>query len=622
MVSPQKAAVRPRVISLPSGEALLLEEEVRSFLEAGACGAIRLDGPPGSGKTTALQHLAAVLPSEGQVCLLDGPTAQQVLDGLARRLVVYTPGPVGQELPGPFLLASYELAPWGEDDLIEYLLAVHKERCASVLHRLRGAEGSNFLRGIPGLWRIVLEQMADHESISSPRVALYRHLEELLPDVDVRERTHSACITALVLAGIGADKPLEYLRTEGIGEQVLRVLRHPAVQLLLATDRVLADLRGDADCDYLARRLPVELVQAVGNAVFGDTRRLERLHALLAGPPWGQAMAASILHAARTGWRPEAGCVPLLEGAYLSGAAWAGVNLFQANIREADLSGADLTGANLDQAYAQKARLRRVRLSEASLNAMDAEGADLACADLSSVRGSEALFSGANLLGANLEGAMLKAATFDEALLTGAQLVGADLSLATLRGARIKGADFTGANLQEACLSGLSLREACFRGACLAGANLSGCDLEGMDLPGGDFARANLKEALLTGTNMPEANFTGALLRGAKLAEVNWASASLRGADLRGATFHMGSTRSGLLFSYIASEGTRTGFYTDDGEEQHFKAAEEIRKANLCGADLRGARIDDVDFYLVDLRGAAYDPRQEVHFRRCRAILE
>src|SRR5947208_3449592 len=93
-------------------------------------------------------------------------------------------------------------------------------------------------------------------------------------------------------------------------------------------------------------------------------------------------------------------------------------------------------------------------------------------------------------------------------------------------------------------------------------------------------------------------------------------------ADLRGATFHMGSSRSGLLFTPIASEGTRTGFYTDDADEQTFKAPEEIRKANLCGADLRGAHIDGVDFYLVDLRGALYGPEQELHFRRCRAILE
>ena len=56
--------------------------------------------------------------------------------------------------------------------------------------------------------------------------------------------------------------------------------------------------------------------------------------------------------------------------------------------------------------------------------------------------------------------------------------------------------------------------------------------------------------------------------------------------------------------SYLASEGTRTGFYTDDSYEQDFKAPEEIRKANLCHADLRGAEIEKVDFYLVDLRGA------------------
>jgi uncharacterized protein YjbI with pentapeptide repeats len=95
----------------------------------------------------------------------------------------------------------------------------------------------------------------------------------------------------------------------------------------------------------------------------------------------------------------------------------------------------------------------------------------------------------------------------------------------------------------------------------------------------------------------------------------------LREADLRGASFHMGSTRSGLVGSPVACEGSRTGFYTDDYEEQSFKSPEEIRKANLCGADLRGARLDGVDFYLVDLRGACYDPEQEEHFRRSGAIL-
>ena len=57
-------------------------------------------------------------------------------------------------------------------------------------------------------------------------------------------------------------------------------------------------------------------------------------------------------------------------------------------------------------------------------------------------------------------------------------------------------------------------------------------------------------------------------------------------------------------------------------DEQAYKAPEEIRKANLCGADLRGANLDGVDFYLVDLRGARYDPSQAKQLLHCGAILE
>ena len=76
-----------------------------------------------------------------------------------------------------------------------------------------------------------------------------------------------------------------------------------------------------------------------------------------------------------------------------------------------------------------------------------------------------------------------------------------------------------------------------------------------------------------------------------------------------------------MVSSTIASEGTRTGFYTDDSNEQHFKSPEEIRKANLRGADLRGANLDLVDFYLVDLRDSRYDMKYHDHLVRCGAIL-
>jgi uncharacterized protein YjbI with pentapeptide repeats len=143
-----------------------------------------------------------------------------------------------------------------------------------------------------------------------------------------------------------------------------------------------------------------------------------------------------------------------------------------------------------------------------------------------------------------------------------------------------------------------------------------------MHLDGLNFTNARFDGSLLTGSSMVRADLSGASLRNTGLADVEWPGACLRDVDFREATFHMGSSRSGLVDSVIASEGTRTGFYTDDYSEQDFKAPEEIRKANLRFCNLRGALVEGADFYLVDLRGALYDERQAGHFRRCGAILE
>src|SRR5262249_30281992 len=159
--------------------------------------------------------------------------------------------------------------------------------------------------------------------------------------------------------------------------------------------------------------------------------------------------------------------------------------------------------------------------------------------------------------------------------------------------------DFTNANLHMAVLNRLSLRQACFTGAIFECTDLVECDLEGMELPGAVFTKANLKGALLTGSSMLGADFHEAQLQDTGLADIDWENGNLRYANLRGASFHLGSTRDGLVGSPIAREGSMTGFYTDDYEEQSFKAPEEIRKANLRGADLTGADIEDVDFYLV-----------------------
>jgi uncharacterized protein YjbI with pentapeptide repeats len=636
MIAPQFAAVRPRVYSAASGEALLLEDEVRRLLTAGTRGVVALLGPAGSGKTAALQHLAAALPPDAPVTVLDGQDyARWAPD--ANRLVVYAPAsppkvsPGAQDLmadlvavapdPRALRVIEYRLAPWGPDDLIEYLLSAHRPRCAAVMARVRPRDRA-LLGGLPELWRVVLDRLAADDTLPDPCAALHRYLGEHLSDTDLLERARSACLNAQVAAGDDLAAALTALARPGFAPGLVRALRHPAAQLLLAAERIAADLRGDGDCDVLALRLPRELVKSAGTLLADDGRALARLHGLLDGAPWSHAMAVSILHATGTGWLPQARELTALAGAYLDGARWPGVSLAKADLTEADLSGADLFGARLSGACARKAVLTRARLREALLDGLVAAEADLGHADLSGAKADDARFNGANLEGARLDGAILAGASFPDANLSAATFQGACLRGASLTGARVEGADFTDADLTNAELTGLCLREATWVGANFAAAKMDRCDLEYLALPAACFERAYLKGALLTGTTMAGANFEHACLCEAGLADVEWEGVSLRGADLRGASFHMGSCRSGLVGSPIPCEGSRTGFYTDELDEQTYKAPEEIRKANLCGADLRGALLDGVDFYLVDLRGARYDPDQEEQLRRSGAILE
>ena len=70
-----KARVRPRIISPVTGEAIPLDDKIGQLIEEGRYKLVGLVGGPGSGKTTALRHLAAILPpwALAQVRLVDNP---------------------------------------------------------------------------------------------------------------------------------------------------------------------------------------------------------------------------------------------------------------------------------------------------------------------------------------------------------------------------------------------------------------------------------------------------------------------------------------------------------------------------------------------------------------------
>lgn len=153
-------------------------------------------------------------------------------------------------------------------------------------------------------------------------------------------------------------------------------------------------------------------------------------------------------------------------------------------------------------------------------------------------------------------------------------------------------------------------------------AYLSNANLEDNEIRLADFAKADLSGSNWSGSRCVSVSFAYATLAQSKLADIQWIGCDLRGADLRGALFHYGSTRCGMVGSPYPSHGTRTGFYTDPMEELYYKDPEAVRKAAIIDSDLRGANIEGVNLYLVDLRGSQLDPWQREQATAMGAILD
>lgn len=623
MVEAKVARVRPRV----GRDAMLLEDAVEAHLADGRGGHVRLLGRgAGAGRTTALRHLAAVMPDEVPVRVLDNPSPDDLEQDSV--LIVYAKSDIGPRKCDCRLV----LSAWTRDEVIEYLLAGSGDRCASVMRRLGEPSDTAWLAGNPELWCAVLEEMVADERIESAVHALRSALTRAFATADHRSLASFYSLYRLCESLETADETRRRLAHDGCAEAALRLLRHKPVQVQLAAEKITRDLAEGRPCRPLRHVLPREVIREIADLIAGNERVQHRLRGEFSAAirTSAQPMAASILHCLDKTWRPD---VPRLErpgketvtlslcNAYLERASWPGIDLSRFDVTLADLRRADLSGADLERVHADEANLTGAILRGARLRAATLDDARLDRADLSGVDGDRASFDRVRLTSANLAHAKLDAATFRSADLTGARFTNARLARVDFEDATIAGADFTGADLSGAGLSRLPLYQATWTDARFVEALLTDCDFEAVKLTGADFNRANLFRAYLTGSRMPGANFRSANLCSAGLADVDWEGVDLRYAKLAGASFHLGSSRSGRVDSFVASEGTRTGFYTDDSSEQGFKAPEEIRKANLRGADLRGADVARVDFYLVDLRDAVYDDAQREHFRRCRAIL-
>ena len=554
MIEPQRAAVTPRVIWPDTGDTVPIDE-VFHRMDCSPAGAIEIVGSAGSGKSTALRHLAAESPKDRRIVWADDAKPEEVTSRMREYWVVYT----STAHMARITASSFHLAGWGEDEWIEYLLASYPDKCQSVVVRLGAAADRSDVGDSPLLWRIVLDEMAADDSICSVNEGICRRLTRIfpkgerevsrslwqrmlgiLPRSDIGRLAEEYCFAQLMRYELHTERILKKLRRCSKVEE-LQLLRVSPVQALMAAECVVSrlttprggsELPSPSDFGIPAARgsvskqsklaeshplvLPYPVVVRSAALVAGSPPALDRLREISKGDDsFPQPMAASILHASGTGWLPEREWQPCFNRAYFQNAVWPGVDLRELRIMGADLSRSNLGRAQLDRARADGAVFQAASLPGASLMEIVATGSDfthanLAGANLQSASLEDARMSHAQLCSANLNNGFLRGAD-----LTGSSFVGASLRHATLFGATLAGTDFTSADLEGTDLHGADLRGAILDDACLANAALTRCNLEAMRLTRVDFAGAMLNCALLSGSIMEGGTLRLADLRGA-----------------------------------------------------------------------------------------------------------
>lgn len=329
--------------------------------------------------------------------------------------------------------------------------------------------------------------------------------------------------------------------------------------------------------------------------------------------------------------RRQAGDLPDLEGADLSGRALAGIAFFAANLRGANLQGCKLEGADLREAWLEGADLRGARLGQARLGGAQMtrcrfDGAVFVTND--DERG-DATQLAALLRGADswrrfardnapfmpdlpLDAQLAKLQRTQQALAQNKADAGLDADdpfdsrrfdnthLARLRAGiddwnawrndnpgtvpLLDGADLTGAALEGANLSAAYLR-----GARLTGANLRAADLGGANLGEAWLCWADLSDISAVCAGFVGADLTGADLRRANLYGAGFAGANLTGAQLYGANLDDAHLEEADFFEGNALHLAR--FYEDAAAWNDWRSHCPTQTPDLRGANLIGYRM-------------------------------
>ena len=286
------------------------------------------------------------------------------------------------------------------------------------------------------------------------------------------------------------------------------------------------------------------------------------------------------------------------------GAACAGCQICAAfdftgtNLTNADFTGAtSLAGVDFDTSVLFGARASGRNLTGASLNNANLFGVDLAGAQL-----GRADLRNANLTSAGLAGAGFVAA--NETLpqnpcgagpRPSVQVGGAVFSQADLTGADLRGVDFRDASLGNAILRDARLQQACLRNADLTLINLADAVFDGADATG-----AQLTAAILDHTSMRGTELVGAVLT----------NAVIQDADLRPRPLANGQACT--PYPWEQGQTTEAACVGNTRWTDARCCRTQLDGANLNGANLVGARLDDVDLSGTSLLGITLGDSDEL----------
>ncbi len=515
----------------------------------------------------------------------------------------------------------FKLLRWGQDEVIEYLIAKAPERCKSVMSRLTAADDIWLGNGSPRVLSTVLDQMIESDEIQSVEQGIRAHFDQLAMTSKQRGKLSSVCIEHLFSPN--AAIALHNLSPRLIDADTVKFFSNDTVRYVLGADRVIQDLRKEKKPKPMKVIWSETFTELMAEKIKNDLPVNDYLNSLTHDKTARYASnAASLLVASDKTWRPSGKEGQCFESAKLSRVNWSEASLKASSLARADFSDSVLRKVQLQNALLVNADFFRSDLSGANLSHCLAPDAEFIDAIMRAISAEKASFNSCELQGAVLECSNLSDANFSDANLSFANLSNCNLSKANFLKAKLDHVNFSNSKLSEAKLRWVDLRTVNLDSVELSGASLNRCNLEGQSLERVGMKSASFARAILTGTRFRNCNMQNCRLTTARMANIDWEDCDLRRADFSYCQFLMGSTRAGTVDSPYPSHGTRTGYYTDDHDDHYFKTPEETRKANLCGCNLLGAEIYKADFYLVDLRGAKYDDDQREHFEKCKAILD